>query len=192
MSFKLTNGSVTWQVYINNVLRKFLDVFIVVYLDDIVVYSKTKENHIQHVKQVFQTMKDAKLQIHPGKTIFHTQKIHFLGYIIMDKGLKMDSNKVKAICEWRTPMSTKRILLFLEFTGYYWKFVKSYSKIIALLIEITRKDIIFTWELKKQKAFDMLKEQLTMELILIIFDPTKLIMLETDTLDLVLGAVISQ
>ena len=72
-------------MYINNIPRKFLDVFVIVYLDDIIVYSKTKKDHIQYVKQVFQTMKDAKLQIHFRKTIFQAQKIHFLGYIITDK-----------------------------------------------------------------------------------------------------------
>ena len=95
--FGLTNGPATWQAYITNVLRKFLDVFVVVYFDDIVVYFKTKEDHIQHVKQVLQTMKDAKLQIHLGKTIFHAQRIHFLRYIITDKRMKMDPDKVKAI-----------------------------------------------------------------------------------------------
>ena len=95
--FGLTNGPATWQVYINNVLHKFLDIFAVVYLDNIVVYSKTKENHIQHIRQVLQTMKDAKLQIHPGKTIFHAQRIHFLGYIITNNGMEIDPDKVKAI-----------------------------------------------------------------------------------------------
>ena len=95
--FGLTNGPATWQAYINNVLRKFLDILVVVYLDDIIVYSKTKEDHIQHVRQVFQTIKNAKLQIHLGKTIFHAQRIHFLEYIITDKKIEMDLDKVKAI-----------------------------------------------------------------------------------------------
>ena len=80
-------------------LHKSLDVFVLIYFNNIVVYSKIKEDHIWHVRQVFQTMKDAKLQIHPEKTIFHEQKIHFFRYIITDNGMKIDLNKVKAIQE---------------------------------------------------------------------------------------------
>ena len=149
MPFGLTNGPATWQAYINNVLRKFLDVFVVVYLDDIVVYSKTKEDHIRHVRQVFQTMKNAKLQIHPGKTIFHAQRIYFLEYIITDNGMEIDPDKVKAIREWPTPTLVKGILLFLGFARFYQKFVKGYSKITAPLTEMTKKDIVFTWRSKE-------------------------------------------
>ena len=131
-------------MYINNILRKFLDVFVVVYLNDIIVYSKTKKDHIQYVRQVLQTIKDIKLQIYSGKTIFHVQRIHFLGYIIMDKKVEIDPDKVTAICEWPTPTLAKRILLFLGFAEFYWKFVKGYSKITALFTEMIRKNIVFT------------------------------------------------
>ena len=141
--FELTNGPATWQAYINNVLCQFLDVFVVVYLDNIVVYSKTKEDHIRHVRQVFQTMKDAKLRIYTGKTVFHSQRIHFLGYIIIDKGMEMDPKKVKAILEWPTPTLAKEILSFLGFAGFYRKFVKGYSEISSALTELTRKDTVF-------------------------------------------------
>ena len=104
----------------------------------------------------------------------------------------MDPNKVKAIWKWPISMLAKGILLFLGFAGFYQKFVKSYSEITAPLTEMTRKDIVFTWGSKKQKAFDTLNEQFTTEPILIMFNLTKPIMLKTDASDLVLGAVINQ
>ena len=137
-------------------------------------------------------MKDAKLQIHPEKTIFHTQRIHFLRYIIMDKEIKMNSNKVKAIRKWPTLMLAKGILSFLGFIEFYCKFVKNYSKITALFTKMTRKDIVFTSGLKKHKTFDTLKEQFTTEPILIMFDSTKPIMLKIDASNLALRAIISQ
>ena len=137
-------------------------------------------------------MKDAKLRIHSGKIIFYVQRIHFLKYIIMDKRMKIGPDKVKAIREWPTLTLVKKILLFLGFAGFYQKFMKTYSEIIAPLTEMTRKDIVFTWGSKEQKAFDMLKKQFMTELILIMFDPTKSIMLEMDASNLVLEAVITQ
>ena len=89
-------------------------------------------------------MKDAKLQIHPGKTIFHAQRIHFLRYIITNKKMEMDPDKVKTIQEWPTLTSAKEILLFLGFARFYRKFVKDYLEITASLTEMTRKDIVFT------------------------------------------------
>lgn len=84
LPFRLTNRPATWQAYINNVLRKFLDIFVVVYLDNIVIYSKTKEEHSHYVWEVLQAMKDADLWIYPGKNVFYVQEVTFFGFIISD------------------------------------------------------------------------------------------------------------
>jgi hypothetical protein len=97
MPFGLTNALATFQAYINNVLRKYLDVFVVVYLDDILVYSKTYKEHVQHVRLILTTLRDANLCIKAEKTEFHKQEVKFLGYIVSREGLKMDSKKIKAI-----------------------------------------------------------------------------------------------
>lgn len=107
MPFGLTNATATFQAYINNVLRKYLDVFVVVYLDDILVYSKTLEEHVQHVRKVLQALKDADLRIKPEKTEFHKQEVKFLGYIVSREGLKMDQKKIEAITSWPKPTTVK-------------------------------------------------------------------------------------
>jgi hypothetical protein len=97
MLFGLTNALATFQAYINNVLRKYLNMFVVVYLDDILVYSKTYKEHVQHVRQVLTALRDADLRIKAEKTEFHKQEVKFLGYIVSREGLKMDSKKIEAI-----------------------------------------------------------------------------------------------
>jgi hypothetical protein len=97
MPFGLTNAPATFQAYINNVLRKYLDVFVVVYLDDILVYSKTYDDHVRDVRKVLQALVDAKMKIKPKKTEFHKIEVKFLGYIISREGLKMDQKKIEAV-----------------------------------------------------------------------------------------------
>jgi hypothetical protein len=97
MPFGLINALATFQAYINNVLRKYLDVFIVVYLDDILIYSKTYEEHVQHVRHVLTTLRDTDLRIKAEKTEFYKQEVKFLGYIVSREGLKIDSKKIEAI-----------------------------------------------------------------------------------------------
>jgi hypothetical protein len=97
MLFGLTNALATFQAYINNVLRKYLDVFVVVYLDDILVYSKTYEEHVQHMRLILTTLRDANLRIKVEKTEFYKREVKFLGYIVSREGLKIDSKKIEAI-----------------------------------------------------------------------------------------------
>ena len=97
MPFGLTNAPATFQAYINNVLRKYLDVFVVVYLDDILVYSKTYDDHVRDVRKVLQALADAKMKIKPEKTEFHKTEVKFLGYIVSREGLKIDQKKIEAV-----------------------------------------------------------------------------------------------
>jgi hypothetical protein len=117
--FGLTNALATFQAYINNVLRKYLDVFIVVYLDDILVYSKTYEEHVQHVRYVLTALRDADLRIKAEKTEFYKQEVKFLGYIVSREGLKMDSKKIEAITSWPKPSTVKEVQSFLGFANFY-------------------------------------------------------------------------
>ena len=143
MPFGLTNALATFQAYINNILRKYFDVFVVVYLDDILVYSKTYEEHIQHVHLILTALRDANLRIKVEKTEFHKKEVKFLGYIVSREGLKMDSKKIEAITSWPKPTTVKEVQSFLGFTNFYRQFIKDYSKIATLLTNLTKKDQVF-------------------------------------------------
>jgi hypothetical protein len=97
MPFGLTNALATFQAYINNILRKYLDVFVVVYLDNILVYSKIYDEHVRDVRKVLQALADTKMKIKPKKTEFHKSEVKFLGYIISREGLKIDQKKIEAV-----------------------------------------------------------------------------------------------
>jgi len=143
MPFGLTNAPATFQAYINNVLRKYLDVFVVVYLDDILVYLKTYDDYVRDIRKVLQALVDAKMKIKPEKTEFYKTKVKFLGYIVSREGLKMDQKKIEAVTSWPKPGTVKEVQSFLGFANFYRQFIKDYSKIAAPLTELTKKDKVF-------------------------------------------------
>jgi hypothetical protein len=192
MPFGLTNAPATFQAYINNVLRKYLDVFVVVYLDDILVYSKTYDDHVQDVRKVLQALADAKMKIKPEKTEFHKTEVKFLGYIVSREGLKMDQKKIEAVTSWPKPNTVKEVQSFLGFANFYRQFIKDYSKIAAPLTNLTRKDQVFEWTAEAEGAFQELKTRFSTEPILVIFDPSKPSVVETDASDKAIGACLSQ
>src|SRR5690606_16923696 len=119
MPFGLTNAPATFQAYINDVLKKYIDHFVVVYLDDILIYSKNYQQHVEHVKQVMKELQNAQLQVKLSKCIFHAKEVEFLGFIINADGVKMDQNKVKSILDWKPPKSVKEIQSFLGLANFY-------------------------------------------------------------------------
>jgi len=192
MPFGLTNAPATWQAFINNVLREHLDVFVVVYLDDILVYSRTFEEHVVHVRKVLQKLQDANLRVKPQKSEFHKHEVQFLGYVVSKDGLKMDDKKVRVVKEWPTPTTVKEVQSFLGFANFYRRFIKDYSRITAPLTSLTAKDVPFAWGKAQQDAFNELKQRFTDQPILLVFDPDKPITVETDASDAALGACLSQ
>ena len=192
MPFRLTNASATFQTFINNVLREYLNQFIVVYLDDILIYFKTKKQHVQHVCRVLQALQDAGLRVKSKKSLFHFKEVHFLGFIVTSEGLWMNSEKIQSVVEWSVSRNIKKVQFFLGFTNFYRKFIEKYSKIASPLTELTRKDQKFKWSPEAQKAFNELKKRFTSQLILMSFDPEKPITLETDASDRAIEACISQ
>ena len=127
-------------MYINNVLREHLNVFVIVYLDDILVYFKNKKDHKKHIRQILNTLKKADLRIISEKSQFHWTEIEFLSYIITDYEIKMNSEKVRVITEWSVSKSVKETQLFLEFVNFYQKFIQNYSKVAAALTDIIKKE----------------------------------------------------
>lgn len=192
MPFGLTNAPATFQAFINNVLRDYLDDFVVVYLDDILIYSKNMEQHRQHVHKVLQKLTESDLRTSPDKSYFHKQEVEFLGFILTPNQIKMDPQKIKSITEWPTPKNVKDIQSFLGFGNFYRRFIKGYSEITAPLTRLTRKDIPFKWEMEQEKSFQELRKRFTTAPILTTFDPEKTITVETDASDYAVGACLSQ
>ena len=119
MSFRLTNAPATFQTYINNVLREYLDVFVVIYLDNILVYSKNEQKHKKHIREILTVLRNADLRIKSEKSQFYQTEIEFLSYIITDKEIKINLKKIRVITEWLVSKSVKDIQSFLRFINFY-------------------------------------------------------------------------
>ncbi len=143
MSFNLINASIMFQTFINNVLRRYLNQFIIVYLNDILVYSKMKKEHVQHVKKILQTLKKVDLHIKSEKSKFHVQSVQFLKFIVMFQSLKMNLKKIKAVTTWLMSKSKIKVQFFLEFVNFYKHFIKRYFRIISSLTNFMKKNISF-------------------------------------------------
>ena len=139
MPFGLTNAPATFQRMINNVLREYLDIFVVVYLDDILIFSDTLEEHTEHVHKVLQALQDAKLLVEPEKSKFHTQEVDFLGHTIVPGEIRMQKDKIKAVQEWPKPTNVKEVQSFIGFANYYRHFITRIGGYAAPLYNLMKK-----------------------------------------------------
>uniref|UniRef100_A0A8C5PHN1 ribonuclease H n=1 Tax=Leptobrachium leishanense TaxID=445787 RepID=A0A8C5PHN1_9ANUR len=139
MPFGLCNAPAVFQDLINDTLRDFLQTFVIVYLDDILIYSPDKETHHAHVQQVLRRLLKAGLYCKLEKCLFDREMVHFLGYIITPEGFQMDPGKLSAILDWPLPQGLKAIQRFLGFTNYYRRFIKDFSTLVAPLTAMTKK-----------------------------------------------------
>ena len=190
--FGLTNAPATFQRFITDVLREYMDVTCVIYLDDILIFSENEEKHIKHIKQILAKLQEAKLYAKLSKYQFSGKKTEFLEYIIELDGITTDPRKVQAIVEWDTPRNIKDVQSFLGFANFYRRFIKKYSKIIEPLTSLTHKDKKFVWNPEAQKAFKELKQRFTESPILAFFDPEREVVIEMDASDHIIAGVISQ
>ena len=192
MPFGLCNAPGTFQHYMNDTFRDFLDEFLVVYLDDLLIYSKTMKEHKQHVRRVLERLRDAGLYLKPSKCVFHVQEVTFLGFVIGPDGVKMDPAKVEAITSWPTPRSVHDIRVFLGLASFYRRFIDNFSQIVTPLTNLLKKGKKFHWDKPTQKAFEKLKTSFTTAPILRHFDPSLDVIVETDASDRAMGGAISQ
>lgn len=192
MPFGLTNAPATMQALMNDILREFLDDFAIVYLDDILIYSRTEKEHIQHVKKVLGKLLNNRMLINQKKCEWHVKKVEFLGHIVTTEGIQMDPAKVKAILEWPEPKSVKEVQSFIGLANYYRKYIKGYSIGTAVLTDITKKDLGFHWNDATQTAFDQVKKKFAEEPILSNHDPELEGIVEADASDRGIGGVLSQ
>ncbi|KAE8690983.1 cytochrome P450 78A7-like [Hibiscus syriacus] len=192
MPFGLTNAPATFCTLMNKVLQPFLDRFVVVYLDDIVVYSKTLEEHVEHLRRLFQVLRENELYVKEEKCSFAQKEVPFLGHIVGGGKLQMDRDKIRAIDEWKPPTKATEMRAFLGLANYYRRFVKGYSKIATPLTELLKKDKVWDWSTECQEAFEKIKEAMVSEPVLVLPDYTKPFVVFTDASDVAIGGVLMQ
>jgi len=194
MPFGLTNAPSTFQDMMNHVFSDMLDVGVIAYMDDILVYADTEEGHDRTVKEVLKRLQANGLAMFPEKCVWKVEEVEFLGYILGRNGIKMSTEKVEAVLGWKTPNSLTEVQSFLGFANFYRRFIKNYSRVARPLTELTKKEKgkEWTWNHEAEIAFRDLKHRFTTAPILAHFDTAEPVIVETDASDFALGAVLSQ
>ncbi|XP_060182724.1 uncharacterized protein LOC132612628, partial [Lycium barbarum] len=160
MPFGLTNAPSTFMRLMNHVFKDFHGKFVVVYFDDILIFSKTLDEHVEHLKQVFEVLRKQQLFANLKKCAFCVDRVVFLGFVVSSKGVEVDEEKIKAIREWPKPKSVTEVRSFHGLASFYRRFVRDFSTIAAPLTEVIKKDKGFTWGKDQDDAFNLLKEKL--------------------------------
>lgn len=192
MPFGLTNAPATFSTLMNKIFHPFLDQFVVVYLDDIVIYSMSLPEHIDHLRKVFQVLRENELYVKKEKCSFAQPKVEFLGHQICDGKLLMDPTKVKTIQEWKSPSKVTELRSFLGLVNYYRRFIKGYSAIATPLTELLKKERAWAWTSECQDAFERLKEEMQKEPVMALPNHDKPYEVHTDASDYAIGGVLMQ
>jgi len=193
MPFGMTNAPSTFQRYINWALRRYLDDFVSAYLDDVLIYTNgSLAQHRAQVNKVLNVLREAGLQLDIKKCEFEVKTTKYLGFIIdAGKGLRMDSEKIKAVRDWKAPTTVKAVRSFLGFANFYRRFIKDFAGIASPLTRLTG-DVPFRWTEQENQAFERLKEIFTTEPVLAQFDPDRETVVETDSSGYITGGTLSQ
>ncbi len=192
MPFGLSNSPAVFQALVNDVLRDMVDQFIYVYLDDILIFSSSLQEHVQHVRRVLQRLLENGLFVKAEKCAFHAQSVPFLGFIVSPEGVRMDPDRVKAVVNWPTPDSRKALLRFLGFANFYRRFIRNFSQLAAPLTALTSTKMTFRWSNAAEAAFTKLRGRFVSAPILRAPDPTRQFVVEVDASEVGVGAVLSQ
>ena len=160
MPFGLTNAPVAFMDLMNRVFRPYVDQFVVVFIDDILVYSKDAQEHEQHLRIVLETLRENSLYAKLRKCDFWLKEVSFLGHIVYVEGIRVDSAKIEVVVNWKPPRNVTELRSFLGLVGYYRRFVRGFSVIPSPLTKLLRKGIKFEWIDKCQNSFEQLKGML--------------------------------
>lgn len=191
MPFGLTNAPSMFQCAMKDLFRPHLRKFILVFIDDILVYSQTFEQHISHLEFALQLLRDNCYYAKTSKFSFGKVHISFLGHVISEKGVGVDRDKVQAVLEWPVPINVKELRGFLGLTSYYCRFVKGYGMMARPLTELTKKNA-FQWSNSVENAFQLLKKDLTIVPVLQLPDFTQPFVVECDASSEGIGDVLLQ
>ena len=198
MPFGLVNAPASFQAYINEALQECLDDFVVVYLDDILIFSKSMKDHTFHVRLVLEKLWKFSVQVKLSKCLFDQTEIEFLGFIVKRNGISMDSSRVATIIDWPEPKNHRDVQVFLGFANFYRRFINEFSRIVAALTTLLKGgkkgkfDIKFSFTEEARESFRRLKHAFTTAPILLHFDPKRKIQLETDASGVAISAILSQ
>ncbi|PNY01683.1 retrotransposon-related protein [Trifolium pratense] len=192
MPFGVTNAPGVFMEYMNRIFHPYLDRFVVVFIDDILVYSKTEEEHAEHLRIVLKTLQEKKLYAKLSKCDFWLKKVSFLGHVISSGGISVDPSKIDAVLKWGTPESVFEIRSFLGLAGYYRRFIEGFSKLALPLTQLTRKGRAFVWDDTCEKSFQELKRRLTTAPVLILPKPNEPFVVYCDASLMGLGGVLMQ
>lgn len=192
MAFGLTGAPATFQAEMNRTLASLLRKCVLVFFDDILIYSKTYEDHINHLSLVLQLLADNHWKVKLSKCAFAQQSVHYLGHVISAAGVATDETKIVAVKEWPQPTDVKQLRSFLGLAGYYRKFVQNYASISKPLTLLLQKNVPYIWTVDSQLAFDTLKNALVSAPVLALPDFSLPFVVETDACDNGIGAVLLQ
>ncbi|CAN6166876.1 unnamed protein product [Urochloa humidicola] len=192
MAFGLTGAPGSFQAAMNSTLAPFLRKFVLVFFDDILIYSKSFEEHIEHLRLVFELLHKDQWFVKLSKCSFAQREISYLGHIISEKGVATDPDKIAAVLNWPVPVNAKELRSFLGLAGYYRKFVRNFGIISKPLTELLKKHAIFVWTVEHDKSFQALKHALCSAPVLAMPDFSKVFSLETDASGSGIGAVVLQ
>jgi hypothetical protein len=192
MSFGLTNAPAFFMNLMNSVFMDYLDKFLVVFIDDILIYSQSEEEHVDHSKMVLQRLREHRLYAKLSKCKFWIDEVLFLGNIVNKDGLAVDPKKVADILNWKAPTDARGIKSFIGMTGYYQRFIERFSKIARPMTSLLANKVAFKWTQKCEEAFEALKQKLTTTPVLVLPDVHKPFLVYYDTCYTGLGCVLMQ
>jgi len=192
MPFGLSNGPAAFQNFMNEIFRDILDVFVIVYLDDILIFSATQEDHTKHVREVLSRLCKHHCYCNLEKCHFNVKEVEYLGVIASGEGVHTNPAKITEAVDWAVPHSVKGVQEFLGFVNYYRKFIANFSRLAHPLYQLLRKDNPWRWGQEEMDSFQSLKKSLVESPILIQPDVSKEFILECDASDFATGAILNQ
>jgi len=192
MPFGMKNAPAVFQREMQRVLKERLGRGVLVFIDDILIYTKTVEEHEEMVEWVLQRLSDEGYYANPDKCEFFQREVSFLGHVVSERGVAVQQHKVRAVNEWPVPENKKQVRAFLGLTGYYHKFIPRYSEIALPLTNLTKDNVAFSWSVVEHQAFIRLQQKLTTADVLAHPNPLKQYRLHTDASGYAVAAVLSQ
>lgn len=192
MPFGLHSAPATFQRLLDTVLGPELEPYVFVYLNDIIVISRTFSEHLKLLAETFCRLREARLRLNPEKCKFCVTQLKYLGHVVGRNGIRTDPEKVSAVANWPEPATIKQVRQFLGMASWYRRFIESFSTVAAPLTHLTRKNARWKWEEEESTAFRTLKERLISAPVLACPDFSRRIFLQTDASSTGLGAVLTQ